>query len=268
MENIFAYARKTLSGFENAIDEYGWVIYENALEPGFIDRINGDLVNAYISRREIQKKNGISANMQGTLHHLLERDNFALGLLQKMYCHEEITQYFGGNKYILNGLNAVIHAKHEHPYLSNMHRDVRTFMSNAKLQIQMIITLDDFNLLNGATYFLSGSHKTAQKPDESYFYNYADQAIASRGSIILFDSNIWHAAGKNFTSDPRRALTLGFTRPFFKQQMDYCRFLGYDFVAILSPELRQVIGYNARIPENLNEYYQPIHLRMYQPDQG
>src|SRR5437879_1062699 len=267
MENIFVYAEKTLNGFESAIDEYGWIIYENALEPEFINRINSDLVNAYTLRREIQEKNGISANMDGALHHLLERDNFALSLLQKMYCHEEITQYFGG-KYILNGLNAVIHAKHEHPYLSNIHRDVRTFTSAIKLQAQMIITLDDFNLLNGATYFLSGSHKTAQKPGESYFYNYADRAIAPRGSIILFDSNIWHATGKNFTSDPRRALTLGFTSPFFKQQMDYCRFLGYDFVAALSPELRQVIGYNARIPENLNEYYQAVHLRMYQPDQG
>ncbi|MDP9080751.1 MAG: phytanoyl-CoA dioxygenase family protein [Bacteroidota bacterium] len=267
MNNVFNYSPGKMAGFEKAIEEYGWVVFENALDNEQVDRINADLINAHRERKEIQLKNGISANMDGTLHHLLERDNFALELLQKMYCHDEISRYFDG-KYILNGINAIIHAKQEHPYLSNMHRDVRTFMGDTKLLVQMIITLDDFNLLNGATYFLSGSHKTAHKPAEDYFYDCADRANAPKGSIILFNSNIWHAAGRNFTSKPRRALTLGFSPPYIKPQFDYCRFLGYDFVSALSPQLRQVIGYNARTPENLNEYYQPVHLRMYQPDQG
>jgi ectoine hydroxylase-related dioxygenase (phytanoyl-CoA dioxygenase family) len=132
----------------------------------------------------------------------------------------------------------------------------------------MIVTLDDFTDQNGATYFLSGSHKSSLRPDDTYFYNDAEQAITPKGSIILFDSNIWHASGVNHTSQPRRALTLGYNRPFFKQQMDYSRFLGYDFVASLNHELKQVIGYNARVPADLNEYYQPPHLRMYQRDQG
>jgi ectoine hydroxylase-related dioxygenase (phytanoyl-CoA dioxygenase family) len=267
MENRLNYAEKTLDDFKKAVDDYGWVVYDSVLEPDFVDKINEDLIDAYKYRRSIQEKNGISANMDGTLHHLLERENFGLPFLEKMYCNEEIRYFLGGN-YILNGINAVMHAKKAHPYLSNMHRDVRTFMKDSKLLIQMIVTLDDFTILNGATYFLSGSHKTDLKPDEAYFYNNADRAIASKGSIILFDSNIWHAAGENTTPDLRRALTLGFTPPFCKQQMDYSRFLGYDFVAKLSPELRQVIGYNARVPENLDEYYQPPHLRMYQRDQG
>ncbi len=267
MDNIFKYSQKTLADFENAIDKYGWVVYENALDQAQVDQINADLIIAQYERKEIQQKNGISTGMEGTLHHLLECDNFALGFLQKMYCHEEITCYFDG-KYILNGINAVILAQNQHPYLNNMHRDVRTFTGNTKLLFQMIVTLDDFNLLNGSTYFLSGSHKIPEKPSDISTYNCAYRANAPKGSIILFNSNIWHAAGRNFTSKPRRALTLGFSPPYIKPQFDYCRFLGYDFVSTLSPELRQVIGYNARIPENLNEYYQPVHLRMYQPDQG
>lgn len=267
MENIVNYSERTINHFKTSLEGYGWIVYENAIEPDFIDTINNDIYDGYIRRRNIQIKNGISANMDGTLHHLLERDNFSIPLLERMYCDDEITQYFGG-KYILNGMNGVIHSKQEHPYLSNMHRDIRTFMSETKLLLQMIITLDDFTLQNGATRFLSGSHKSALKPDEEYFFNHADRAITTKGSIILFDSNLWHAAGENFTTMPRRALTLGFTLPFLKPQMDYPRFLGYDFVAGLKPELRQIIGYNARIPADLNEYYQPPHLRMYQRDQG
>jgi ectoine hydroxylase-related dioxygenase (phytanoyl-CoA dioxygenase family) len=267
MENRLIYANRTLSDFQNIIDEYGWIVYEDALTPDFIDEINSDLGVAHVLRRDIQVKNGISANMDGTLHHLLERDNFSLSFLSNMYCHEEIGWFLNGN-YILNGINAVVHARQEHPYLSNMHRDVRTFMKETKLLIQMIVTLDDFTIDNGATYFLSGSHKVDVRPDESYFYEHADRAVTPKGSIIMFNSNLWHAAGENKTKGLRRALTLGFTKPFFKQQMDYPRFLGYKFGTSLSPQLRQVIGYNARTPENLDEYYQPPHLRMYQRDQG
>jgi ectoine hydroxylase-related dioxygenase (phytanoyl-CoA dioxygenase family) len=267
MENKFNYSERTINDFKTSLDGYGWIVYVNAIEDNFINRINDDIQDGYIRRRNIQIKNGVSTIMDGTLHHLLERDNFSIPLLERMYCADEITQYFEG-KYILNGMNGVIHSKQEHPYLSNMHRDIRTFMSETKLLLQMIITLDDFTLQNGATYFLSGSHKSAVRPDEEHFFKAADRAVTTKGSIILFDSNLWHAAGENFTPAPRRALTLGFTLPFFKPQMDYPRFLGYDFVAGLKPELRQIIGYNARIPANLNEYYQPPHLRMYQRDQG
>ncbi|WPU95309.1 phytanoyl-CoA dioxygenase family protein [Mucilaginibacter sabulilitoris] len=267
MKNRLIYSERTLNDFKNVMDEYGWVAYESVVKPDFIDIINEDLTKAYQLRRTIQEKNGISANMQGTLHHLLERENFALSFLENMYCDEEIKYFLGGN-YILNGINAVIHAKQAHPYLSNMHRDVRTFMADTKFLVQMIVTLDDFTEENGATYFLSGSHKADLKPDTAYFYEHADRAVVPKGSIILFNSNIWHAAGENQTAGLRRALTLGFTKPFFKQQMDYSRFLGYEFVACLSAELRQVIGYNARTPENLDEYYQPPHLRMYKSDQG
>ena len=267
MRNRLSYADRTPNDFKAIMDEFGWVVYENVLEPDFISTINYDLFKAHQLRKSIQEKNGISANMSGTLHHLLERDNFALKFLENMYCDEEIKMFLDGH-YILNGINAVIHAKQEHPYLSNMHRDVRTFMKETKLLVQMIVTLDDFTLENGATYFLTGSHNVDLRPDEDYFYDYADRAVVPKGSIILFNSNIWHAAGENTTQHVRRALTLGFTRPFFKQQFDYPRFLGYDFVAGLSPQLRQVIGYNARVPETLDEYYQPPHLRMYQRDQG
>lgn len=267
MRNRLNYGDRHFEDFRVAMRDYGWVIFENALDSDFVAVINEDLKEAYVKRRAIQEKNGISANMVGTLHHLVEKDNFSLPFIEKMYCADEIAYFLSGN-YILNGFNAVIHTQQQHPYVSNMHRDVRTFMGDTKLLVQMIVTLDDFTEENGATYFLSGSHKTDIKPNETYFYETADRAVTPRGSIILFDSNIWHAAGENKTIKQRRALTLGFTRPFIKPQMDYPRVLGYDFIDKLSADQRQVLGYNSRIPENLDEYYQPIHLRMYKSDQG
>lgn len=267
MKNTFIYKLATLSDFRGAIDEYGWVVYEKAINQKLISEITTGFETAYLLRREIQVLNGIEENMEGTLHHLLERDNFAIELLSKLYCDREIRDFLGGN-YILNGINGVSSTKKSKSYIHNIHRDVRTFSRESKLMIQMIIVLDDFTIFNGATHFLSGSHKLDMKPEEKHFKAFAEQAVAKKGSIILFDSNIWHAGGINFTRKQRRALTLGFTKPYIKQQFDYPRFLGYEFGEKIDNDLRQIIGYNARVPASLQEYYKPVESRMYKSDQG
>lgn len=267
MFNKFDYKSATLADFQNAITQFGWVVYENALDDELTNEIQEDLIAAYQVRRQVQIENGIDTNMEGTLHHILERENFGLHFLEQMFCNKEMRHFLGGN-YVLNGMSGVINMKNDRPYVQNIHRDLRSFTGTLKLMIQMIVLLDDFTTENGATYLLSGSHKADDKPDEDDFYKKADRAIAKKGSIILFDSNLWHAAGKNYTDKPRRVLTLSFTKPYFKPQFDFPRFLGYEFGASLSEDLRQVIGYNARIPANLYEFYQPVHLRMYQPGQG
>lgn len=267
MKNRLIYNKATLKDFREAIDAYGWVIYEKAIPQKMISKITSEFDSAYEKRRQVQIKNGIEENMAGTLHHLLERDNFSLPLLENMYCNRELRDFLGGN-YILNGINGVINSKSDNSYVNNIHRDVRTFSVEQNFMIQMIIPLDDFTLSNGATCFLSGSHKIDQAPDEEHFRLYAEQAVAKKGSIILFNSNLWHAAGINYTRRPRRALTLGFTKPYVKQQFDYPRFLGYEFGSTLNNSLRQIIGYNARVPASLEEYYVPREQRMYQADQG
>ncbi|EEF21764.1 conserved hypothetical protein [Ricinus communis] len=88
--------------------------------------------------------------------------------------------------------------------------------------------LDDFTPHNGSTWMLSGSHKYAEKPSDDYFKQHAEQAIGPAGSILLFNSNVWHAGGNNETDLQRRSVTPMFSKPFMKQQFDYPRAMGYD----------------------------------------
>jgi hypothetical protein len=44
--------------------------------------------------------------------------------------------------------------------------------------------------------------------------------------------------------------------------------LGYEFGEKIDSDLRQIIGYNARVPASLQEYYRPVESRMYKTDQG
>ncbi len=249
------------------MSEKGWVKFESVLEYDFIKILVRDLEKTNNQRREIQVKNGITVNTDGTSHHLLEKNTGFMEFLSRMYMDDYLKYYFDGN-YILNSYGGVINMKNKASYVCNVHRDIRTFVRGVHLMCNMLVMLDDFTLENGATYVLSGSHLNPEKPEDDFFFKNADRITGAKGSIVLFDSNLWHAAGENKTDNIRRALTLTFTKPFMKQQLDYPRMLGYDLAETLSEELKQVIGYNARIPSNLDEWYQPPEKRLYRPGQG
>ena len=53
-----------------------------------------------------------------------------------------------------------------------------------------------------------------------------------------------------------------------KQQLDYPRAVGYDNIDSLPEKLKQIVGYNARVPASLEEWYQPPDKRFYKKDQG
>jgi ectoine hydroxylase-related dioxygenase (phytanoyl-CoA dioxygenase family) len=100
---------------------------------------------------------------------------------------------------------------------------------------------------------LSGSHLRPERPSDDTFFSSADRLIVAAGTVVLFDSNLWHSAGKNIVRKPRRALTLNFSRPFIKQQLDYPDYLGTSHTYSLSEPMRQTLGYNSLTPKSLDE---------------
>jgi hypothetical protein len=44
--------------------------------------------------------------------------------------------------------------------------------------------------------------------------------------------------------------------------------MGYEDGHRYSEQVRQLLGYNARVPSNLEEWYQPPEKRFYRRDQG
>lgn len=251
----------------DALRDNGWTLLPSIVPPDLVARLTAELERVYHDQRALQLRNGVGAGTDGTVHHLPCAGGPFLELLESGYGQSLLAQFFGG-PYILNTYGGVLNLPSDPSYVSRVHRDQRTFSGGVHLMAQLLVMLDDFTEQNGATYFLNGSHKMRDRPPDDQFFRDAVRAPGPAGSVIVFDSNLWHAAGTNKTSKPRRALTLAFTRPFIKQQLDYPRALGYDRGAAFAPLLRQLLGYNARVPTSLDEWYQPPERRMYRRDQG
>ena len=257
-----------LAAFSTRMETQGWVVFENALSATLVRRMEADLAEAWDVCRAAQARNNISVDADLTVHHII---GIGASFLEYVDVSEALDGYFAAyfrGRYILNSFGGAINTRGRHSYAQRIHRDIRSFSGATPLLLNTLVMLDDFTRDNGATYLLTGGHLLSERPDEKYFYAHAERALAPAGSILVFNSNLWHAGGDNLTDRPRRSVTPMYCRPFMKQQFDYPRALGYDRGPLLNPYARQVIGYNARVPATLDEWYQPPDKRMYKGDQG
>ncbi len=245
----------------------GWVLFPNQIPKTLLSALQDDLMQMYHHRRELQIAKGMGHEMAGTCHHLLGEHNSMEILLRDFTLYDFIEKFFE-SQIILNSFGAVVNLPQDASYVSRVHRDVRTFGKNFKWLLNVLILLDDFTCDNGATHVLSGSHHIEQKPSDELFFSHSTRIIGSAGDILIFDSNLWHAAGRNTTTEVRRGLTLTFSRPFVKQQLDYPKLLGEGYCKKINARMKQILGYNARVPTSLDEYYQPPDQRFYAVDQG
>jgi hypothetical protein len=252
---------------QEIMNKNGWMLFNSIVSDHMIESLRHDLEEACQITRKIQLENGIDEQTEGTAAHVICFKRSFLDFLSQGVLHEVLTGFFEG-AYILNTYGGVKNLKNKVSYAGNIHRDIRSYSGEVPLMVNMLVMLDDFTPENGATYLLSGSHLSSEKPTDEQFFAKAERAIGKKGDIILFNANLWHAAGVNNTDEERRALTLLFTKPFMKQQLDYPRFFGEEFGNTLSDYSKQVLGYNSRVPSNLNEWYQPKEKRFYKSNQG
>jgi ectoine hydroxylase-related dioxygenase (phytanoyl-CoA dioxygenase family) len=257
----------SLNDYKQIMETRGWIVIENMVPTDLVQRMAEEIVVCYETCRALQKKNGIDSVTAYTVHHLVGQTDSYLEYLETMKVAPYIEAYFEG-KYILNSFGGAINTARSTSYAQNIHRDIRTFSGDLKLMLNTLVMLDDFTPDNGSTWLMSGSHTMAEKPTEEQFMAKAEQALGPKGSVLLFNSNLWHKGGDNNTDFQRRSVTPMFTKPFFKPQFDYCKAIGVEKVKQMPKHLQQLLGYYSRVPESLNEWYQPPELRTYRPDQG
>jgi len=142
------------------------------------------------------------------------------------------------------------------------HRDFPRVLNGFVCSINTLIAIDGFTAGNGATVVVPGSHQSHDAPDTSA----AIPVECDAGSVVVFDSTLWHAAGRNATAHDRCAVNQQFTHSFFKQQLDYVRCLGEERVLRQPPRTQQLLGWYTRVPESLEQYYR--EERVYRAGQG
>jgi ectoine hydroxylase-related dioxygenase (phytanoyl-CoA dioxygenase family) len=107
--------------------------------------------------------------------------------------------------------------------------------------------LDDFNVENGATAFVPGSHLFNQNPKQvltDVNAPHPDEIIieGSAGDVLVFNGHCWHAGRPNQTDHHRRAILVHYLRADVHRPENRRQHLDVENAAILSPCERTLLG--------------------------
>lgn len=152
-------------------------------------------------------------------------------------------------------------------FQNSYHQDFPRLMNGYLASINVFFAIDEFTPTNGATWVVPGTHQRP-RPADAEIEEKAVALTCPAGSMIVFDSTLWHAAGANVSGRDRLAINHQFTRSFIKQQIDYVRALGDGVIQALPDRSQQLLGWYTRVVTSLDDYYQPPERRLYRSGQG
>jgi len=212
---------------------------------------------------ELLKKIGDWGQIRGMM---LEDEIFS-----NLIIHPSILKYVDatiGDTAILHLQNGIVLHPSEKHNQAKYHKDFpKDFISSKILSFNAFIAVDEFNADNGGTWILPGSHKFAEMPSQAYIKKNQIQIKCPAGSVIFFDSTLWHKGGDNYTKNVRRAINQQYSRPFIKQQLDYPVMMKGK--VDMESKLAQKLGMWTIPPKGVDEYrVNDPKLRTYRGGQG
>lgn len=113
----------------------------------------------------------------------------------------------------------------------------------APLAINALWALSNFTEDNGATHIVPGSHKQPSSPTYGAEIDTV-QATMKAGSVMLFDSALWHKGGANTTSMRRYALSCYYCAGWLRQQENMQLGVPADVARRLPRRLQELCGYS------------------------
>jgi ectoine hydroxylase-related dioxygenase (phytanoyl-CoA dioxygenase family) len=256
-----------------SVSERGFAIVDSVLDAEFLARTRDAM---YAVQEQIVAEIGCArlaaAGELGVLRLMMRYDPHFFRFLELPAVLETIDRTVSPTAimHLQNGsvLPSFGEAAHPKAFQNSWHQDFPRVLNGYLASINMLFAVDPFERNNGATLVIPGSHQREKCPAPDEIAARAVPLECAAGSMIIFDSTLWHAAGQNTSGCNRLAINHQFTRSWIKQQIDYVRALGDRAVAAHTPRTQQLLGWYTRVVTSLDEYYQPQEKRLYRKGQG
>jgi len=251
----------------------GFVAVSNVIEPSLLDRVRPAMYRAQKAIvAEVGEDRLQRAGELGVLRLLCKYDQVFLDLLAtpEILAVVDATVSPTAILHLQNGFILPSFKRGEAPsvFQNRYHMDFPRVTNGYLMSVNVMLAIDEFRADNGATIVLPGSHQKMERPAVASLEATSLPASCPAGSMLVFDSTLYHAAGPNTSGADRLAINHQFTRSYIKQQVDYVRALG-DSVVLAQPDrTQQLLGWYTRVISSLDQYYQPPEKRLYRSGQG
>lgn len=232
----------------------GYTVIENVLNETELAELRAELDRIYAQQEAAFTKEKLSAiNETFLARALLGYSESYLKLASRpdmlKYIEKALGQYF-----ILGLQNGIINMPNEEHHQSSWHRDLpyQNWTSSESMACNLFYCLDPFNEETGATFLLPYSNKASHIPSKEFVEKNKIQIKANPGSVVFFDSMLFHKAGYNKSNIIRRGVNVMYTRPFIKQQIDLPALLNGKYAD--NPFLKMLLGYDTQPAISVDDY--------------
>ncbi|HEY8454866.1 MAG TPA: phytanoyl-CoA dioxygenase family protein [Actinopolymorphaceae bacterium] len=132
-----------------------------------------------------------------------------------------------------------------------LHADFAEAVAPGDYQVcNSIWLLDDFTPENGPTRVVPGSHRSGKRPgdvmaDPKDSHPDEVKVLGPAGTVVIFNSHLWHGGTLNRSSAPRRAMHSYFCKRYLPQQLDQKAYIRRETFERLSPAQRFILDVTA-----------------------
>jgi len=226
------------------LDEQGYLPLYDILSQdqimAFRDRLNElTIAEGELAGTEVHQEAGTNR-----LSNLIDKDP----MFDICYSHPRVLAAMNhvlSNDFKLSSLNSRASLPGEG--LQALHADWGEAVDAGDYQVcNSIWLLVDFTANNGATRVVPGTHRSGQHPakvltDPKAPHPDEIQLIAPAGTVVIFNSHLWHGGTVNHSDAPRYALHSYFCRRHQPQQLNQKTHLSDTTIARLSDAQRYIL---------------------------
>jgi ectoine hydroxylase-related dioxygenase (phytanoyl-CoA dioxygenase family) len=185
---------------------------------------------------------------------LLAYDDYFLHRVAAHSAIREIVTHVIGSYHVLSLQNAIINRPGTDHHQGAWHRDLpyQNFIGTPILALNALVCVDPFTVETGCTWCVPFSHREQHIPSDRYINENKVPLEAQPGSVVFFDSMLFHRAGVNISQITRRAINNLYTTGVIRQQINLPAMLQGKFSS--DPALSTLLGYGAATPESVMDY--------------
>jgi ectoine hydroxylase-related dioxygenase (phytanoyl-CoA dioxygenase family) len=263
---------QNLAGVGASVRETGLAVVDSVLDADLLSRTRDAM---YVAQEHILRDVGrdrlTAAGEIGVLRIMMRYDPVFFEFLELPDVLAAIDETVSSTAilHLQNGFILPSYPSGQQPevFQNSYHQDFPRVLNGYPASVNVLFAIDEFHRDNGATWVVPGSHQKP-RPQPRELAERAFPVECPAGSMIVFDSTLWHAAGANVSGRDRLAINHQFTRSWIKQQIDYVRALGPSTVLSRPPRTQQLLGWYTRVPASLDDYYRSPEERLYRKGQG
>jgi ectoine hydroxylase-related dioxygenase (phytanoyl-CoA dioxygenase family) len=231
-----------LKNYRDRFDQDGYVVLERLIDPAAVQALTDALLKLEASHGFGYAKTSFEGFRTVRINNLLVYDE----LFWDVALQPEILQLAESildPELLLSSLCTLTlgPGQEEQP----LHEDTQLLplpRPRAPISVNAIWALSDFTAENGATQIVPGSHKYDSAPRYGADVKTVPATMPA-GSVMLFDSALWHKGGANTSADRRYALSCYYCAGWMRQQENLQLGIPREIAARFPLRLQQLCGY-------------------------